>query len=281
MTKSAIFILSTGRPEKAAKLAELYRGPLPVWVVTRKDYESAYAKALAGSSATLHVLPQAYSRGIAQARDYAILLADEVGYASVVLSDDDVAFAAIQDDGKHSVAFPRMPGGYAPVAQLLACSVLDGCYGMSCVRDRLHFDKPYVLQVPTRAVGVHIRTFRSLGIRYAFCEPYTIMEDYHAALSMLSRGVPWTCHKGYVCDDGGTQASGGCSEFRTPELQDRCATCLAEEFPEWAQTYEKHGAFGEYLDVKFSRKKIAAALSEASVIRTEALARVAQAPQSA
>ena len=264
--KGAIFILSTGRPASAAKTAQRFSGAFPVLVVTRQDCAAAYAEALYDTNASLHVLPTAYRHGIAQARDYAIILAHELRYDVIVMSDDDISIAELDSAGKVH-ALPIDVGGYATAARLLAYSVAGDQYGLSCLRDRLFCNEPYKLQIPTRLVGVNVSLLSTRGIKYAFCEPFTVMEDYHFALKMLSLGIPWLVHTGFVVGDRGTNAKGGCSEFRTPELQTRCALRLASEFPDWVRTYQKNGPMGTYLDVKFFRTKIAKQLAEASCMK--------------
>lgn len=263
---SAIFILSTGRPASAAKTAQRFSGAFPVFVVTRQDCAEAYAGALSNTDARLHVLPAAYNRGIAQARDYVIILARELRYDVIIMSDDDIAIAELDSAGKVH-ALPINVGGYATAARLLAYSVTWDRYGLSCFRDRLFCNQPYKLQIPTRLVGVNVSLLSTLGIKYAFCEPFTVMEDYYFALKMLSLGIPWLAHTGFVVNDHGTNAKGGCSEFRTPDLQTRCALRLANEFPGWVRTYQKNGPIGSYLDVKFFRTKIAKQLAEASCMK--------------
>lgn len=208
--KGAIFILSTGRPASAARTAQRFYGAFPVLVITRQDCAAAYTEALSNTGARLHVLPAAYSRGIAQARDYAIILARELRYDVIVMSDDDIAIAELDSAGKVH-ALPIDVGGYATVARLLAYSIAGGRYGLSCLRDRLFCNQPYKLQVPTRLVGVNVSLLSTLGIKYAFCEPFTVMEDYYFALKMLSLGIPWLAHTGFVVGDHGTNAKGGCS----------------------------------------------------------------------
>lgn len=265
---SAIIILSTNRADKAVKTALRYTGTDPVYIITRNDCAEDYAKAIDRNAGThrvlLHILPTSHSKGIAQARNYAIEFAEVKGYDVVLCSDDDVSFAMLDETG-HAHSLGTEPGAYNCIAKLLMASAFSGRYGITGIRGRLFCNQPFVCQLPTRVVAINLALFKNLGLSYTFCEPFTVMEDYYVALKMLSLGVAWHIHKGFVCDDGGTAAPGGCSEFRTPEIQSRCARSLAAQFPDWVAPYQKQGAFGDYIDVKFQRKKIAEALAFASV----------------
>jgi hypothetical protein len=265
---SAIIVLSTNRAEKAVKTAIRYVGTDPVYIITRSDCAENYANAISRNSCTnsvlLHILPAGYSKGIAQARDYAIKFAEAKGYEVILCSDDDVSLATLDETG-HAYSLGTAPGAYNCIAKLLMASAFSGRYGITGVRDRLFCNKSFVCQLPIRVVAINIGLFKKLGLSYTFCEPFTVMEDYYVALKMLSLGVAWHIHRGFVCGDGGTAAAGGCSEFRTPEIQSRCARSLSAQFPDWVTPYQKHGAFGDYIDVKFQRKKIAEALAFASV----------------
>ena len=265
---SAIIILSTNRADKAVKTAIRYAGTDPVYIVTRNDCAEDYAKAISRNADTrrirLHILPTSYSKGIAQARNYAIEFAEAKGYDVVLCSDDDLRLATLDETG-HAYSLGTGPGAYNCVAKLLMASALSGRYGITGVRGWLFCNQPFVCQLPIRIVAININIFKKLGLSYTFCEPFTVMEDYYVALKMLSLGVAWHIHKGFVCNDDGTAAPGGCSEFRTPEIQSRCARSLAAQFPDWVAPYHKQGAFGDYIDVKFHRRKIAEALIFASV----------------
>lgn len=265
---SAIIILSTNRADKAVKTAMRYVGADPVYIITRNDCAEDYTKAISRNGCThkvlLHILPASYSKGIAQARNYAIEFAEAKGYDVVLCSDDDVSLSTLDDTG-HSHSLGTTTGAYSCVAKLLMAEAFSGRYGITGVRDILFCNQPFVCQLPIRVVAINVALFKKLGLSYTFCEPFTVMGDYYVALKMLSHGVAWHIHKGFVCGDHGTAAPGGCSEFRTPEIQSRCALSLSAQFPDWVTPYKKRGAFGEYIDVKFQRKKIAEALIFASV----------------
>ena len=265
--RCAIIILSTNRADRAAKTAMRYAGADPVYIMTRNDCAKDYAKAISRNADTrrirLHTLPASRSKGIAQARNYAIEFAEAKGYDVVLCSDDDISLATLDETG-HAYSLGTEPGAYDCIAKLLMASAFSGKYGITGVRDRLFCNQPFVCQLPIRVVAINIALFKRLGLSYTFCEPFTVMEDYYVALKMLSLGVAWHIHKGFVCGGGRTAAPGGCSEFRTPEIQSRCARSLSEQFPDWVTPYQKQGAFGEYIDVKFQRKKIAEALAFAN-----------------
>lgn len=62
--------------------------------------------------------------------------------------------------------------------------------------------------------------------------------------------------------DSGTNSRGGCSTFRTADLQTRCARRLQIEFPDWVQTRVKCAGFGVCLNPRFNRKAIQMQMDE-------------------
>ena len=73
-----------------------------------------------------------------------------------------------------------------------------------------------------------------------------LMEDFHVALSLLERGYPNMILNSYANNQGGSGSAGGCSLFRTKELQRECALKLKELHPQFVTVVEKEtkGSFG-------------------------------------
>jgi hypothetical protein len=75
-----------------------------------------------------------------------------------------------------------------------------------------------------------------LGIRFDTME---VMEDFHVALSLLSKGCPNLMLNSYANNQAGSGKEGGCSHFRTPELHAANAEKLAAAFPQFVTVVEK------------------------------------------
>lgn len=77
----------------------------------------------------------------------------------------------------------------------------------------------------TRVHGLRPKLIRGLGCRY---DDVRLMEDMHMTLQLLRKGHPNLIINYMVNGQGQSNAPGGCSAYRTPELQAECARQLAE-----------------------------------------------------
>lgn len=66
-----------------------------------------------------------------------------------------------------------------------------------------------------------------------------LMEDFDIILQLLRRGIPNPILNQWVHNQGGSDVSGGCSIYRTPELQADCAHKLAELHPGFVKVVQK------------------------------------------
>lgn len=251
-----IFIPSIGRPEKCAKTAEKFAGTAPVTVVTQRMYERDYALALRDTSARLVVLPQAYTPGVALARDFIMQYAAARGFDAVIQSDDDVSIGR-RDARGYALSIGSHPGCYADVAKFLAEMATQNGYALSGLRRRQGCCGSFCLAPPIRVVAIAVAKYMAAGLSYAFAGPLSVCEDFWVALSLLRQGYAWHVDVEYVNGDAGSNAAGGCSTFRTADLQARCVKRLADEFPEWVQVVQKDSNYGPTLNPRFKSKAIA------------------------
>jgi len=77
----------------------------------------------------------------------------------------------------------------------------------------------------TRVHGLRPKLIRGLGCRY---DDVQLMEDMHMTLQLLRKGHPNLIINYMVQGQGQSNAPGGCSTYRTPELQAQAAQRLAE-----------------------------------------------------
>ena len=66
-----------------------------------------------------------------------------------------------------------------------------------------------------------------------------VMEDFDITLQLLRRGYPNMILNHWVHNQGGSDTTGGCSTFRTPELQEKAANMLKEFHPNFVKVVEK------------------------------------------
>lgn len=85
--------------------------------------------------------------------------------------------------------------------------------------------------------GVNIAKFNEEGLRFDTSE---VMEDFNLLLDMFTQGIPNRVFYKYCWDQkGGSGMQGGCSTFRTPEVQHACALALKERYPDFVTVVQK------------------------------------------
>ena len=82
----------------------------------------------------------------------------------------------------------------------------------------------------TRCYCVNKRIFDKVGASFAVFEGF-VMEDFHVILCFLENGYIDRCIYTFAQEDAGSNAKGGCSEYRTSKVQERSAFTLAELHP--------------------------------------------------
>jgi hypothetical protein len=75
-----------------------------------------------------------------------------------------------------------------------------------------------------------------LGARY---DQLPVMEDFHFTLTLLTRGVPNRVLYDYVWNQRASSWRGGCSLYRTPQVQEQGARGLAAAFPLFVKVVTK------------------------------------------
>lgn len=89
--------------------------------------------------------------------------------------------------------------------------------------------------------GIDVEFFRKEGLRFDGSE---VMEDFNLLLTMFTRGIPNRVYYQYCWNQLGSGADGGCSTYRTNELQRKCALELKEKFPDFVAVVEKESKTG-------------------------------------
>ncbi len=78
--------------------------------------------------------------------------------------------------------------------------------------------------------------------KVSFCDGLPqpcVMEDYNITLQLLTRGYPNRVSLIYRLGAGSANAKGGCSTWRTTQIQTTCAKVMAKRFPEFVKVREK------------------------------------------
>jgi hypothetical protein len=119
--------------------------------------------------------------------------------------------------------------------------------------------KPYI--VTTRQMRVHAynpQMFRRLGIRWDLLRSPG-PEDFCALLQLLTNGYTNVVLNNWCQNQGGSDVSGVCSTYRTPEVHADACRHLAELFPAFVTVVQKvtktSWGGGERTDVRIQWKK--------------------------
>lgn len=199
-------------------------------------------------------------KGIAATRQWIGQYAASKGQDKFLMMDDDVKFfrrtnydmtnlmpctPAEIDDMLESVEF-ALQNGFGHVG----VSAREGNNNFGLANQSSHEKDTRILRV----YGFWTELFNA-------CEHgrVEVMEDFDVALQLLRKGYHNANLFYWAQDQGGTQSVGGCSGYRTHEMQDRSARKLAELHPGLVTLREKKnktgGEFGTRTEVTIQWKK--------------------------
>lgn len=199
--------------------------------------------------------------GIAATREWILTgLAPQRGARYVLMLDDDMDFcykpdprAAKLETIKDKDRMLRMLGtldgwlreGFVHVG-IAARQGSNNAQNLVPYRDCTRMMNAYAYDVE--------RLQQLINVRVVQLGRVPVMEDFDLTLQLLRAGYPNRVSFEYVWNQRGSGAEGGCSTYRTPELQALAATRLAELHPGFVKTKEKEAktvwkGMGKRLDV--------------------------------
>jgi hypothetical protein len=90
---------------------------------------------------------------------------------------------------------------------------------------------------PMRVLGYNTRILRQYNIRF---EEFQLMEDFHVALALLTRGYENCIYNNMTHNQGGSNNQpGGCTGWRTLEMQAAAAYQLEAKYPQFVKAVVK------------------------------------------
>lgn len=228
-----IVIPSSGRPNKQTTWQQL-----PQWakdktlVAVPARETAAYAKAFPGK---LLAVPDE-CRGISATRKH---LMDWCRLPYLLMIDDDMTFAYRPDMDKpqlrslppEDLEIGRMLGKWRTLMKRYAHAGLSARQGNNRISTelqeccRMYNTYMYDLDAVRRA-GVQVGRL-------------PVMEDFDLTLQLLRAGLPNAVMYRWCWNQGGSNAPGGCSQYRTGEMQAEAAAKLAELHPGFVRVVEK------------------------------------------
>lgn len=240
--KIDIVIPTYGRQDNQESLRQLVRaGIKPILVVQAREIGTGayweYRK-----DADIYVLPDDI-RTIAPTRQ---LIVDLVGSSNeLCMLDDDLTFYHRREDepGKLREITPEeLRGAFDALEQTLKLSYAH--VGFAAREGANRNTQPLVENTRImRVLGYSRPALRKIGARFDEME---VMEDFHVALTLLEHGYKNAVLNMYAHNQAGSGKEGGCSHFRTSQLQEDNALKLHALHPKVVSVVEKEtkGSFG-------------------------------------
>lgn len=201
------------------------------------------------------------AKGIAAVREYIGNYAAMKGQDKFLMMDDDVKFFR----RVHNDQVNLMPCTHTEIEKMM--DAVDRCLddgfahvGVSAREGNNNFgpaESMLALEQDTRILRVYgfwTELFNNCEHRRV-----EVMEDFDVALQLLRKGYHNANLFYFAQDQGGTQAVGGCSTYRTKESHEASARKLAELHPGLVTLRQKKnktgGDFGERTEVTIQWKK--------------------------
>lgn len=229
-----IFIPTYGRIDKQITLQSIPCNLRPqTWLVVRPSEYDLFLKA--NYDCNIYVLDESVSN-IKETRNE---IYKKAGNKHVVLDDDLVFFRRIAtgDWRLRKIETWELNLMFYAIEQLLDETPYVG------VASREGFN-----QLPTdlrytkgkRMTRVHAYSGKLLkDNNIAFDSEFDLMEDFEFQLRLITSGVTPLMLLNWAHNQSGSNTTGGCSSFRTLELQAYWANKLAEKYPDYVKTVEK------------------------------------------
>lgn len=237
-----ILILSAGRATRKQQVtaANLAAAGIGFKVVVQAHEVDAYEKVIEGSQ--LIALP-GHIRTVSATRD--CIIHDMGTDKPVLMLDDDLDFAARRLDERDK---------FEQMAKQDYWEMFDDVEGRLKIHPMVSIGsreggnrniEQYMLNTRMmRALAFDRRVLQDLHITFS---PMELMEDFHVALQLMRAGCDTCVVNNWVTNQrGGSGATGGCSTYRTPELQTAEANKLAARHPGFVKVVQKttKGAWG-------------------------------------
>lgn len=176
-------------------------------------------------------------KGIGMARQFLVHYALKAGETKVLMLDDDLTFALRRTDDPTKFTTPTDE-------DITRCfqdvkKKLDD-YAHVAIAPREGGNRRTDAYVPNtralRALAFRVDKLNSASIKFTGAE---VMEDFYVQLSLLLCGEAHLTINWMVQNQHGSNTSGGCSTYRTMEVQARAAEALHAKFPDFVKVVDK------------------------------------------
>lgn len=231
-----LYIPTRGRVNKQ----NTYKNLPPEWQARTKlvvHYEEAdlYDKSLP------IIVPPKTVTGIGPTRQW---IMDSQEETKICMLDDDLRFDLRREDdpGKFGTAYPE---DVSKMFSIMEKTLEDYAHVGVTAREggnRFHEKVRFNTRM-LRVLGFNRAMFYAAGARF---DRNVVMEDFDVSLTLLRAGYPNVVLNKYIQGQGSSNAAGGCSIYRTMEVQAEGARRLKELHPDFVSLVTKttKGAWG-------------------------------------
>lgn len=184
-----------------------------------------------------------FENGIAQTRDFIIRQAAFMTYDKVIMLDDDLTFLIRKTTDPADWHLRNATEGEIIDMMNWVWNNTNEEYPQVGVSVRQGNNNMKELTVVnTRCIRVycyHVPTIQKENLRLTDFGDTTVMEDFAMTLHLLTRGYKNKVSAYWASSDVRSQMPGGCSQYRTAEVQKRSAEHLAKTFPGLVSVVQK------------------------------------------
>lgn len=192
-------------------------------------------------------------KGIGKVRQHIIDVSD----GPVFMLDDDLSFFVRRDDDRTKLR-KADPVDVRLMVRRMESVLKQNAHAAVASREGANRNTDdYLYNVRClRALGYNATVLKREGVRF---DRLPVMEDFDVALQLLRRGYRSVTLNTWAQDQGTSNAPGGCSTYRSMEVQAKGARGLHRLHPDFVTvvTKETKGAWGggERTDVRVAWKK--------------------------
>lgn len=242
-----VLIPTYKRWDRQPTLHALAKAGVPVTLAHRVEEApsaletAAKVRDLYGTAVHCYQLPE-YVTNIGQTRQ--ALMEAPIHHKRVIMMDDDLAFAC---RGKRT----DNPLYLSPCDSLDIREMVewlwntdDALAGISAREGNNRKEETFEFNTRMmRAWSIDLNTFNTLGARF---DQLPCIEDFDVILQFLTKGHRNVVHNHFTTNQAGSNTDGGCSTYRTLEVQAEAAKALAAKYPGFVKAVEKttKGAWG-------------------------------------
>lgn len=229
-----IVIPSMGRAHSQESLKHLRAAGLFVTIVVPYDEYDAYKHHV--TAGVLVVAPPPGVKGIADTRQWML---DNVGKdAACIMVDDDLVFSKRRRDDPtklEDITPEELRDAFYQLEDVLITECPHAGFACREGANRVTDARIHNTRI-LRVLGYNRLTLANEYIAFGRTQ---VMEDFDVALRLLRAGYPNTVLNLIAHNQKASGAAGGCSTYRTPQVQEQAALALAELHPGYVKVVTK------------------------------------------